>query len=108
MSDNSSFKMDLSQTGLLMFFKPYELAIMKLLWSSDRGLSSRDVWEGIDKERSRASVINFLEEMTHEGVLDKHEITGKGGHRGIYQPKYDEQETREYLKKTFKHKLDQI
>jgi len=49
---------------------------MKLLWSSDQGLSSREVWDGIDRDRSRASVINFLEDMTMEGLISKHEITG--------------------------------
>jgi len=91
-----------------MFFKPWQLAIMKLFWSSDQGLSSRDVWEGIDMERSRASVINFLEAMTVEGLLEKYEITGKGDHRGIYTPKYDETGTRKYLKKIFKQRLDQL
>ena len=81
---------------------------MKLFWISNQGLSSGEVWEGIDKERSRASVINFLEAMTGEGLLGKHEITGKGGHRGIYEPAYSESETREYLKKIFKQRLNQL
>ena len=81
---------------------------MKLLWSKNQGLSSCEVWEGIDKMRSRASVINFLEAMTSEGLLDKHEITGKGGHRGIYEPVYDEEDTKVYLKRIFKQRLDQL
>jgi len=76
MSDISSLKMDLSNIALLMFFKPWQLAIMKLLWSGDRGLSSGEVWDGIDRDRSRASVINFLEDMTMEDLISKHEITG--------------------------------
>jgi len=76
MSDISSLKMDLSNIALLMFFKPWQLAIMKGLWSSDQGLSSREVWDGIDRDRSRASVINFLEDMTMEDLISKHEITG--------------------------------
>lgn len=75
--------MDLKNEDLLMFFKPYELAIMKFLMQNNQGLNSREVWEGIDMRRSRASVINFLESITVEGLLDKHEVTGKGGHRGI-------------------------
>ena len=108
MSEMSSLKMDLSKTGLLMFFKPWQLANMKLLWDKARGLSSGEVWDGVDKERSRASVINFLEAMTLEGLLSKYKITGKGGHRGIYEPTYNELETREYLKRLFNLRLYQL
>ena len=44
--------------------------------------------------------------MTLNGLLVKHEITGKGGHRGIYTPKYDETGTIRYLKRLFKQRLD--
>ena len=81
---------------------------MKTLWNSSDGLSSRMVWDPIKDEISRASVINFLEEMTLNGLLVKHEITGKGGHRGIYQARYDETGTIRYLKRLFKQRLDQL
>jgi len=107
-STGSSLKMDLSETGLLMFFKPWQLECMKTLWSNNEGLSSREVWLAVENEISRASVINFIEAMTVEGLLDKHEITGKGGHRGIYKPVYSESKTREYLKRLFNQRLDEL
>lgn len=81
---------------------------MKLLWKYKRGLSSREVWNGIPRERSRTSVLIFLEEMVLYGLVRKHIITDKGGHRGIYESVYDEQETKEYLKGLFKQRLDQL
>jgi len=107
-NNEHTIKMDLKKQDLLMFFKPWQLICMNTLWSSDEGLSSRDVWKPQENEISRASVINFLEEMVLNGVLEKHEITGKGGHRGIYKPVFDEQGTRQYLKKIFTERLDQL
>jgi predicted transcriptional regulator len=39
---------------------------------------------------SRASVINFLEDMREMGVLRGVEETCKGGHRWVYYPAMDE------------------
>ena len=84
-------KMDLSQKDLLMFFKEYQLDMLKTLWKSKEGLSSRQITEAVGGDRiSRASVINSLEDMVGYGLLDKSEVTGKGGRRGIYSPKFDE------------------
>ena len=103
-----SFTMDLSKECLEMFFKPWQVEALKSLWSREGEMSSRDVWEAVDSDISRASVINFLEAMYQAGILDKSEITGKGGHRGMYTPKYDEVETKAYLKKLFIDKLEEL
>ncbi|MHA1972547.1 MAG: hypothetical protein ACTSW1_06130 [Candidatus Hodarchaeales archaeon] len=100
--------MDLNEDGLLMFFKLYQLEMLKVLWASEEGLSSRDIWEAIDKAKSRASVINSLEEMVENGLLMKNEITGKGGYRGIYKSKYNEKGTRDFIKKLFNSELNKL
>ena len=46
---------------------------------------------------SRASVINFLEEIAMMGVLSRSEITGKGGYRGVFTPKMDESEFKTFI-----------
>ncbi len=102
-------KMDLSEQGLLMFFKEYQLNALKAIWKSEKGLNSREVWEAVGVDRiSRASIINFLQDAVENGLLDKYEITGKGGHRGIYTPKHDEDGTRAYLTKIFKERLESL
>ena len=99
--------MDLSQDGLLMFFKDYQVKALRTLWSSDKGLNSRQVWEAVgEKNISRASVINFLASAVENGLLDVTYETGKGGHRGIYKPKYNEEGTKEVIRKVFKERLD--
>ena len=67
------------------------------------GASSRDVWVNVNKELmgkstiSRASIINYLNDMVDEGILNYHEITGKGGHRRIYSARYDEAGSKRYV-----------
>ena len=101
--------MDLSQKGLLMFFKEYQLDMLKTLWKSTEGLNSRQVWEAVGGDKiSRASVINSLDAMVENGLLSKTSRTGKGGHRGIFSPKFDEAGTKQYLVKVFKERLDSL
>lgn len=99
-------EIDLNQSGLALIFKDYQEEAMKLIWgdvkylgskkeNGNKEFSSREVWDHLNRtvttipasrdSISRASVINFLNAMCDEGVLGFHEITGKGGHRRIYQ-----------------------
>ena len=101
--------MDTAQEGLAMFFKDYQVKTLKALWGADDGLSSREVWEAVGVDSiSRASVINFLKDCLDNDLLEAEYTTGKGGHRGIYKPKRGEAETKEFLKKMFKEKLDTL
>jgi Fe2+ or Zn2+ uptake regulation protein len=92
---------DLSETGLEMFFKPYQIASLDLLWNSDEHLSSREVWEKVNEVLpgtiSRASIINFLNASVDNGLLDYVETTGKGGYRRLYASKLSKTETSKYL-----------
>lgn len=92
---------DLSKAGLDMFFKPYQIASLELLWDSKETLSSRHVWEKVNEHIpgtiSRASIINFLNASVENGLLNFVEITGKGGYRRLYSPKMSKPETSTYL-----------
>jgi Fe2+ or Zn2+ uptake regulation protein len=92
---------DLSETGFEMFFKPYQIASLDLLWNSDNHQSSREVWEKVNKVLpgtiSRASIINFLNASVENGLLDYVETTGKGGYRRLYVSKLSKTETSKYL-----------
>ena len=102
--------MDLTQEGLLMFFKDWQVIALETLWGSSEALNSRMVWEAVNRKTSisRASVINFLEASHENGLLERGSTTGKGGHSGLYSTKYDDQDTKEYLKKVFKEHLDKL
>jgi len=102
-------KMDLSEQGLLMFFKDYQLESLRAIWVSAEGLSSRRVWAAVGEDRiSRASIINFLESAVANGLIEKRLETGKGGHHGIYYSTLGEKGTKEYLKKIFNERLEKL
>ena len=107
-----NLKMDLSRTGLDMFFKGYRLESLKVLWESSEGLLSSAVWEQVNQRRSqpisRASIINSLNDMVENGVLQGSDETGKGGHRTRYKAEMNEPELKRYLAKAAKEKLDEM
>ena len=77
---------------------------MKYLWKKGKvGANSREVWKNVNesfqgqKTISRASIINFLNDMVDEGILDYVRRTGKGGYQRVYSPKMDEKGFNKYL-----------
>ena len=83
-----SLKVDLRKKGFNMFFKPYQLASIDLLIEHPEGLTSRQTWEKTNKTIlgtiSRASVINFLNDLVDLELIEYKETTGKGGIRRVY------------------------
>jgi Fe2+ or Zn2+ uptake regulation protein len=104
--------LDLSETGLDMFFKPYQIISLDLLWNSNETLSSRQVWEQANMQLpgtiSRASIINFLNASVENGLLDYVETTGKGGHRRLYSSKFSKSGTSTYLTEKVKESLQTL
>ena len=91
----SKLKFDLSQKGLLCVLKPYQVEIMRYLWNMQFWdpqipMDSRTVHEQllsvkVEGARSRAAVINFLNDMVDEGFLDYENRTTKGGIKRVYR-----------------------
>lgn len=105
---------DTKEEGFRTVVKDYQEVALRYLWRLDGGgASSREVWVNTNKELvgtprgsiSRASIINYLNDMVDEGVLSYTETTGKGGHRRIYSQKYDMAGTKHYLAKKVISKL---
>ncbi len=98
-----------------MIFKDYQKEMLRILWGSNKNLSSRDVWLkvndllGLSPETrgsiSRASVINFLNAMVDETVCDFTETTGKGGHRRLYAAVMTEPQLWDHITETVEKKL---
>ena len=103
---------DLSETGLEMFFKPYQIISLDILWNSEETLSSRQVWEQANERLpgtiSRASIINFLNASVENGLLNYVETTGKGGYRRLYSSKLSKPETSTFLSKIVKESLQTL
>ena len=103
---SAKLEFDTSQKGLRMVLKDWQEEALRSLWENpQQGRISREVWDKVNQRMSpatisRASIINFLEDMASMGVLGKTEITGKGGYRGVYSPKMDESEFKEFVART--------
>jgi hypothetical protein len=104
--------MDLSKTGLDMFFKPYQITALNILWRSSEPLSSRQVWKQANTEMtetiSRASIINFLNASVDFGLLTFDEVTGKGGYHRIYSPKLSKFEAKAHITKIVNEHLQTL
>ena len=81
---------DPSKKGLEKVLRDYQIKALQIIWNSDNnGMTSREVYQAVNKSLgsktiSRASIINFLNDMCDEGVLKYEEETCKGGTRRKY------------------------
>ena len=81
---------DPSKKGLEKVLRDYQIKALQIIWNSDNnGMTSREVYQAVNKSLrsktiSRASIINFLNDMCDEGVLKFEEETCKGGTRRKY------------------------
>ena len=101
--------LDLSETGLAMFFRPYMIASLDILWNSEENLSALQVWEQVNEQLliSRASIIKFLNASVDDGLLDFVEKKEKGGGR-VYSYKFTKPETKTLLSKYVAERLQTL
>ena len=90
-------RLNLGNERLAMVFKDWQIeSIRYLLRIQPNGANSRTVWTSVNNSFngsiSRASIINFLNNMVDEGLLDYEDATGKGGHHRVYSMRFTEQE----------------
>jgi len=109
--------------------KDYEEMALRFIWGSgERGAISKEVWLHVNKELggigtpaailiggettvdvkgsiSRASIINFLQDMASDGVIQVNYRTGKGGHHGVYSSPMGEDGFKRYVAKNVIAKL---
>ncbi|MHA1409496.1 MAG: hypothetical protein ACTSQY_04120 [Candidatus Odinarchaeia archaeon] len=85
-----------------MFFKDWQVESLRYLWSiQPEGAPSRAVWESVNKSIqcsiSRASIINYLNDMVDEGLVTYTEETGKGGHHRVYRIAFNETDFKAHI-----------
>ena len=103
---STRLEFDTSKQGLRAVLKGWEEQALRVFWENPGGeFSSKDVHVRVNERLgggsiSRASIINFLERIASTGVLQRREITGKGGYRGIYSQAMNESEFRAFIAKT--------
>jgi predicted transcriptional regulator len=105
---------DTGEEGFRTVLRDWKETALKILWGSERGLTSRDVWIGVNRglegtrSMSRASIINFLNTMYEEGVLTFEEEKCKGGKRRRYSPSLDEEGFKLHVARTVISKLSEM
>jgi len=106
---------DTSEKGLLTLFKPYQAALLEYIWELNNpertGVTSSQAYEFLKDHpdsKSRASVINFLNEMVEEGVLEYEEESGKGGYHRIYYPNRNREQFAKHVVETITDKLNEV
>ncbi|OGD61322.1 hypothetical protein A3K78_01390 [Candidatus Bathyarchaeota archaeon RBG_13_52_12] len=93
---NMTIVIDPSKKGLEKVLRDYQIEALNIIWNGDNnGMTSREVYQAVnrslgDKTISRASIINFLNDMVDENVLKYEEETCKGGTRRKYFTGLDE------------------
>jgi hypothetical protein len=96
---------DPSKEGLEKVLRDYQIEALNIIWNTDKkGMTSREVYQAVnrslgDKTISRASIINFLNDMCDEGVLKYEEETCKGGTRRKYFTGLDEKGFKKHIAK---------
>ena len=96
---------DPSKEGLEKVLRDYQIEALSIIWNSDNtGMTSREVYQAVNrslgnKTISRASIINFLNDMVDESVLKYEEETCKGGTRRKYFTGLDETGFKKYIAK---------
>ncbi len=95
---------DPTKTGFEKVLRVYQIEAMKHVWkNAEEGATSRQVYNNVNsaldggKKISRASIINFLNNMCDEGILDYIEETCKGGTRRKYTPALNENAFKKYI-----------
>jgi hypothetical protein len=87
--------------SLLIILKDWQLKALQVVWNSPEGANSGTVCE-VNKllnsgSISRASIINFLNEMKELSVPDADERTGKGGVHLVYKVEMNEEEFKKFI-----------
>lgn len=113
-------KLDTSQPGLQALYRPHEAEILKHLWevAKTKGTAKNTryayLWQVANlpklglNYKSRATVINFMNQLVDEGVLNFREDTGKGGYHRLYWIRRTPANFEKYVRKTIAAKLDEI
>jgi predicted transcriptional regulator len=96
------FVYDASKTGFNAVLRDWQIKVMQIIWKKPEGIISRIAYERLNQVLkgetiSRASVINFLEDMRNMGVLNGREESGKGGYHWIYSSAMDEERFKGFI-----------
>ena len=119
-------QIDLTQNGLAMIFRDYQVLMLRHLWRSTGDTipvsmppeaDNRELWTEVNKYlepkgvnrpgASRASIINTGKRFAEEGLWGFHEVSAKGGHHRVYHAIMSEEDLWKAVRKLVTKKLDE-
>jgi predicted transcriptional regulator len=95
--------MDLTQTGLRMYYLDYQIEVLKQLWNNPEGLTSLALHKKVNayykgkKTISRASIIIFLNDLTDMNYVRGEKEKRRRGYAIRYKIIYTEDEFKQHL-----------
>jgi len=103
-------KLDSRKKSLSMFYKKWEIEVLNCLWFNiQTPQGSSDIWKYLSKKTAikigRASVFQFLEQLTEEKKVIAHPTTGKGGRYYLYTISLSKTKFTEKIVRLFMEKL---
>jgi hypothetical protein len=101
-------KLDAEVSGWEAVFMPWKIKVLKAIYDYPSGITSATAWKAIKKERSRASVIIYLEELKEEGILTSVQRSGRGGFHSVYSPVFTADELKRYVAITFRNQANNL
>ena len=106
----SRIEYDPIQTGLRAIFKDWQETTFRIIIENPQGLNSREAWEKVNEKLgkdaiSRASIINFLQDLLEGGILTADDQTGRGGHHNVYKPAMNQTQLQQHIAETILQSL---
>ena len=89
----AGFKFHHSRIGLKKALRDWQEITLEYIWSQDDGVNSSNVWmhvnQRLDRKNviTRASILEFLDEMVEEEILSNREKVGESDQYWYFTPK---------------------
>lgn len=82
---------NIGERELQAFLGPLEVSVIEIIWSSEKPLTVREVYEKLKRKRKIAytTVMTTMDRLYDKGLLDRRAEKGRGGIFYVYWPKFE-------------------
>ncbi|MGQ9478841.1 MAG: BlaI/MecI/CopY family transcriptional regulator [Thermoproteota archaeon] len=80
---------DTRKKELKAFLGPLETSIVEIIWSSEKPLTVREVYEKLRKKVAYTTIMTTMNRLYSKGILNRRTEKGRGGAFYVYWPKFE-------------------
>ncbi|MBO3800559.1 MAG: BlaI/MecI/CopY family transcriptional regulator [Candidatus Brockarchaeota archaeon] len=82
---------NIGERELKAFLGPLEVDVIEVVWSSEKPLTVREVYEKLKRRRKVAytTIMTTMDRLYDKGLLDRREERGRGGIVYVYWPRLE-------------------